>query len=47
MTFSPTPMLSGDQAILHIDLDAQVATWRRLGSMAPQADCAAVVKADA
>lgn len=41
MTFS-----SGDQAILHIDLDALVANWRRLGSMAPQAECAAVVKAD-
>jgi alanine racemase len=42
MTFS-----SGDQAILHIDLDALVANWRRLGGMAPQAECAAVVKADA
>ena len=41
MTFT-----SGDQAILHIDLDALVANWRRLGSMAPQAECAAVVKAD-
>lgn len=42
MTFT-----SGDQAILHIDLDALVANWRRLGSMAPQAECGAVVKADA
>lgn len=41
MTFT-----SGDQAILHIDLDALVANWWRLGSMAPQAECAAVVKAD-
>ena len=41
MTFT-----SGDQAILHIDLDALVANWRRLGAMAPQAECAAVVKAD-
>lgn len=40
-------MTSGDQAILHIDLDALVANWRRLGGMAPQAECAAVVKADA
>lgn len=38
--------ISGDQAILHIDLDALVANWRRLGGMAPQAECAAVVKAD-
>lgn len=37
---------SGDQAILTIDLDALVANWRRLGSMAPGAECAAVVKAD-
>lgn len=36
----------GDQAILHIDLDALVANWRRLGSLAPNAECAAVVKAD-
>ncbi|MEK9970190.1 MAG: alanine racemase, partial [Ferrovibrio sp.] len=41
MTFS-----SGDQAILTIDLDALVANWRRLGAMAPQAECGAVVKAD-
>lgn len=41
MTFT-----SGDQAILSIDLDALVANWRRLGAMAPQAECAAVVKAD-
>lgn len=40
-------MTSGDQAILHIDLDALVANWRRLSSMASQAECAAVVKADA
>lgn len=38
---------SGDQAILTIDLDALVANWRRLGGMAPQAECAAVIKADA
>lgn len=37
----------GDQAILTIDLDALVANWRKLGSLAPQAECAAVVKADA
>lgn len=37
---------SGDQAILHIDLDALVANWRQLSSMASQAECAAVVKAD-
>ncbi|WP_300302339.1 alanine racemase [Ferrovibrio sp.] len=37
----------GDQAILTIDLDALVANWRRLGGMAPKAECAAVVKADA
>lgn len=38
---------SGDQAILTIDLDALIANWRRLGAMAPQSECAAVVKADA
>jgi alanine racemase len=38
---------SGDQAILTIDLAALVANWRRLGSLAPRAECAAVVKADA
>lgn len=37
----------GDQAILSIDLDALVSNWRKLGSLAPQAECAAVVKADA
>jgi alanine racemase len=37
----------GDQAILTIDLDALVANWRKLGGLAPQAECAAVVKADA
>lgn len=40
-------MPPGDQAILTIDLDALAANWRRLGSLAPQAQCAAVVKADA
>jgi len=38
---------SEDQAILTIDLDALAANWRRLGTMAPQSECAAVVKADA
>lgn len=38
---------SDDQAILTIDLDALVANWRRLGALAPQSECAAVVKADA
>lgn len=37
----------GDQAILTIDLDALVANWRRLGGMAPNSECGAVVKADA
>ncbi|MFC3678276.1 alanine racemase [Ferrovibrio xuzhouensis] len=37
----------GDQATLTIDLDALVANWRRLGALAPAAECAAVVKADA
>src|SRR3546814_20047493 len=32
---------------LTIDLDALVANWRRLGALAPAAECAAVVKADA
>jgi alanine racemase len=43
---SAMTLQSGDQAILTIDLDALVANWRRLGSMAPDAECAAVVKAD-
>jgi len=37
----------GDQAILTIDLDALAANWRRLRDLAPAAECAAVVKADA
>lgn len=37
----------GDQAILTIDLDALVANWRRLRDLAPGAECAAVVKANA
>lgn len=38
---------SRDQASLTIDLDALIANWRRLGAMASQSECAAVVKADA
>ncbi len=37
----------GDQAVLTIDLDALCANWRRLGAQAAEAECAAVVKADA
>lgn len=37
----------GDQAVLTIDLDALCANWRRVGTQAPGAECAAVVKADA
>lgn len=37
----------GDQAILRIDLDALCANWRKLGGLAPAAECAAVVKANA
>lgn len=40
-------LASRDQATLTIDLDALIANWRRLGAMAPQSECAAVVKADA
>ncbi|MBP7064886.1 alanine racemase [Ferrovibrio sp.] len=35
-----------DTAILTIDLGALVANWRHLAAQAPQAECAAVVKAD-
>lgn len=37
----------GDTALLTIDLGAVVANWRRLAALAPNAECAAVVKADA
>jgi alanine racemase len=37
----------GDQAILTIDLVALAANWRRLRALAPAAECAAVVKANA
>lgn len=38
---------AGATGLLTIDLDAIVANWRKLGSQAIPADCAAVVKADA
>ncbi len=48
MAMSPaetsTPSLAG--AILTINLDAVAQNWRALGARGPQADCAAVVKAD-
>lgn len=37
----------GDTARLTIDLDALGANWHKLAALAPQAQCAAVVKADA
>ncbi len=45
-SISGTPAIFGDRGILTIDLAALVANWRRLGAMAPEAECAAVVKAD-
>lgn len=41
------PLPAGATGVLTIDLDAIVANWRKLGSQAVPADCAAVVKADA
>ncbi|MBV5271500.1 MAG: alanine racemase, partial [Afipia sp.] len=38
---------AGATGVLTVDLDAIVANWRKLGSQAIPADCAAVVKADA
>ncbi|EKS42436.1 alanine racemase [Afipia clevelandensis] len=41
------PLPASATGLLTIDLDAIVANWRKLGSQAVPADCAAVVKADA
>ncbi|MEH3116356.1 MAG: alanine racemase [Methylorubrum populi] len=42
-----SPVPSGHGARLTVDLSALVANWRTLGACAPQAECGAVVKADA
>jgi alanine racemase len=44
---APTIGRAASQAILTIDLDALVANWRAMGGRCGNAECAAVVKADA